>query len=140
MSPNEKRNRQLRTFIFANGSYKIVALFVTLILWFTIMIRRDFDYTKEVPLEVNVGPRLLLAGDTPRTVKVTVEGPRAGVRQFQKSDRPMVVDLTHRGASRIVIRLGREQFSLPDSVKILKIEPPTVDIKIVPQDELEKNQ
>ena len=41
-----------RQFLFENFSYKLVALFISLILWMTILGRRDFQVTKSIELDL----------------------------------------------------------------------------------------
>ena len=49
MTPMKSKRTWMR-YITENGSYKLVALFVTLILWITIMGRRNFDYEVDLVL------------------------------------------------------------------------------------------
>ncbi|MBK7892579.1 MAG: hypothetical protein IPJ84_17540 [Bdellovibrionales bacterium] len=46
-----KRTTSWKDSLFENGIYKIVSLVVTLILWVTILGRRDFVLTKDMDVE-----------------------------------------------------------------------------------------
>ena len=55
----EKMER-LKDGLFENGSYKLVALFISLILWLTILGRREFVVNKEIEVEFTVAQSLVV--------------------------------------------------------------------------------
>ena len=106
-----------------NTSYKLVALCVTLILWVTILGRRDFSVAREMEIEYLLPGHLIMTHEVPRRLQVTVAGPRMAIKKFQSRNAPLVVDLSHAVVGRSIVRLGEEQLDLPFGAKVMKIDP-----------------
>lgn len=121
---------RIKDIIFENGAYKLVALFVTLILWMTLMSRRDFEENFKVQIEYLLPKNFVVQSSTHSQVKITVEGPRAALRQLQRQNKPVYIDMTNYGEGRWIRRLNAAQFNTPSRVKIVSIEPQSIEVEL----------
>ena len=126
--------------ILENGSYKLVALFVTLILWVTILGRRDFMLSKDVEIDFLLPKNLIIAENIDRRVSVKVSGPRIAIKKFAQNPGSITLDLarSHAGTSHIVIT--SKNIEVPFGVKVISVVPDVIDISLIPAEADMKNQ
>lgn len=113
-------------FFTKNGSYKVVALFVSLVLWVTILGRKDIVLTHEVDLQIHLAPNQVLRNELPKKVQVRLSGPRMGLKKFAKSEELITLDLAHLQAGRQRVEIPKESLALPLGVKVVSITPAKV--------------
>jgi len=106
-----------------NLSYKFVALGVAVILWMSMMGRKDATLVKDFELQVLLGANLEMETSIPQLVKVEVVGPRVALKKINQMSPVFTVDLTSARAGRQVIQLSREGLNLPIGARVLSIEP-----------------
>jgi YbbR domain-containing protein len=106
-----------------NLSYKFVALGVAIILWMSMMGRKDSTLVKDFELQVLLGANLEMETSIPQLVKVEVVGPRVALKKINQMSPVFTVDLTSARAGRQVIQLSREGLNLPIGARVLSIEP-----------------
>lgn len=106
-----------------NLSYKFVALGVAVILWMSMMGRKDSTLVKDFELQVLLGPNLEMETSIPQLVKVEVVGPRVALKKINQMSSVFTVDLTSARAGRQVISLSRDGLNLPIGARVLSIEP-----------------
>lgn len=115
-----------------NLSYKFVALGVALILWASMLGRKDSTLMKDFELQVLLGPNLEMTTQIPQVVKVEVAGPRVALKKINQMNPVFTIDLTAAKAGRQVVQLSREGLSLPIGARILSIEPREFSVQIKP--------
>lgn len=129
----------LRDRALENGRYKIVALLVTFILWFTILGRRDFVLSKELDVEFLL-PRAVFVDrvDGNKKVLVKVSGPRTALKKFMQSPGAVVVDLTKTAVRAKEVRvkslIQNRNIEVPFGVKVVAIEPPDIEVLLRAED------
>ena len=130
--PTQKTKSEWKSWVLENGSYKLVALFVTLILWVTILGRRDFVLSKEVDLEFLLPKNLVIAEQIDRKVTVKVSGPRTALKKFGQNPGAITIDLgqSKQGANRAVITARNVE--VPFGVKVMSVTPDTIQVTLVP--------
>ena len=106
-----------------NLSYKFVALGVAIILWMSMMGRKDSTLVKDFELQVLLGANLEMETSIPQLVKVEVVGPRVALKKINSMSPVFTVDLTSARPGRQVIQLSREGLNLPIGARVLSIEP-----------------
>ena len=106
-----------------NLSYKFVALGVALILWASMMGRKDSTLVKDFELQVLMGSNLEMETSIPPLVKVELIGPRVALKKINQMSPVFTVDLTGAKAGRQVIQLSREGLNLPIGARVVTIEP-----------------
>ena len=107
-------------------SFRLVAFGVALVLWASILGRRDSTLTREYTLQVLLAPSLEEVDPAPKAVKVEIAGPRVALKKISEADPIFTIDLSAAGAGRQIVRLSRDGLSLPIGARILSIEPPEI--------------
>ncbi len=106
-----------------NLSYKFVALGVALVLWMSMLGRKDSTLVKEFELQVLLGQGIELENRIPPIVKVEVAGPRVALKKINQMHPVFQVDLTSAKPGRQVVELSRDGLNLPIGAKVLSLEP-----------------
>ena len=123
----------MKRYVLDNMSYKFVALGVALVLWFSLLGRRDSTLLKDYQLEVLLAPEMELAIPTPEFVRVEVMGPRVALKKLGQLPGVFTVDLTSASPGRKKVRLSPEGVALPLGARVLTIEPKEFVTEIRPQ-------
>lgn len=106
-----------------NASYKLVALVVASVLWLTMQGKRDTVLTRDVEIQVLLGPNLMVTNPIPTTIKVEVSGPRVALKRLAERTEPLTVDLGQARPGRQVVHLTKDSLNLPLGTKVLSIQP-----------------
>jgi len=123
-----------RQVIFENLSYKIVALLISLILWMTILGRRDFEVTRNVELDIVPPVGMVVASQTAERVKVKVAGPRTALRRFLEGGGPILsLDLSHNEVGTYSVTIPTQKLDLPFGVKVISIKPADIEVRLQKQ-------
>ena len=120
--------------LFHNFSWKILSLIVAFCLWFLVMSSNSIEITKEVNLEMDLPPGLILANEIPDRVSFRLTGSKFFLRTLANSLDTIRVDLTKAKAGPTYYRIERESFHLPIGVKVLSISPSTINPVLEPLD------
>jgi len=116
-----------------NFSYKVVALFISLILWLTILGRRDFVMSKNIDIDLITGAGTSVVAQTADHVKVKVSGSRSALKKFMESSAPqtLTLDLAQRPPGVLDVDIPLSKIEVPLGVKILGIRPNQIQVEIV---------
>lgn len=119
--------------VLENFSYKVVALFIALILWLTILGRRDFVMSKTVELEFLMNPQYELIGPTAKEVVLKVSGSRSALKKFSSSSvsELITIDVGDRAAGRVDLEIPTDKITLPFGVKLISVKPSVIRAEIV---------
>jgi hypothetical protein len=129
---NREALRRWTDWIVENGSYKLVALFVTLILWVTILGRRDFQLSKEMDLEFLLPQNLTVASQAiDRKVTVKVSGPRMALKKFSTNPGSITVDLVRSQPGPVRALITPRNVEVPFGVKVISISPDVVNLTLI---------
>lgn len=117
--------RRLSHAITENFSYKIVALFISLILWLTILGRRDFVMTRDIEVDLITELGQVVVAQTIDQIKVKVSGPRTALKKFMDSaySQSMSIDVSKKPDGIIDIDVPLNKIEAPMGVKILSVRP-----------------
>ncbi len=113
----------MKTRLVDNFSYKLVALGVALILWMSMLGRKDSALTREFELQVILGQGIELETAVPQFVRVEVAGPRVALKKMNSMNPIFTVDLSSARPGRQSVQLSPEGLSLPIGARVLTIEP-----------------
>ncbi len=127
-----RAERRWKSWITENGSYKLVALFVTLILWVTILGRGDIVMTKEIGLEFLLPNSMVLAEQRDMRISVEVAGPRMALKKFAQNPGMITVDLSRNKAGKNRAVISPKNVEVPFGVRVRAVKPEWVDVKLVP--------
>ncbi len=113
-----------------NLSYKFVALGVAVILWMSMLGRKDATVVKDFEVQVQLSPGLELVSQVPQFVKVEVVGPRVAIKKMNQMNPVYIIDLQSAGQGRQAVQLSREGLNLPVGARVLSIYPAEVTVQI----------
>lgn len=106
-----------------NLSYKFVALGVAVILWMSMLGRKDSTLMKDFELQVLLAPNLEMETQIPQLVRVEVAGPRVALKKINQMSPVFTVDLSSARAGRQLVQLSREGLNLPIGARVISIDP-----------------
>jgi YbbR domain-containing protein len=131
-----KKAGHWRHWIFDNGSYKLVALFVCLILWVTILGRRDFLLTKEIEIDYHLPKKMRLRPDNvPQKIAVRVAGTRMALKKFARSREVIAIDLSHAELGPYRQAISPRLLDLQPGLKLVNMTPDFLNLYLVPIEE-----
>ncbi|MFM6928129.1 MAG: CdaR family protein [Bdellovibrio sp.] len=119
--------------ITENFSYKVVALFISLILWLTILGRRDFVLSKNIDLDLITAPGTQVVAQTTDHIKVKVSGPRSALKKFMESSlsQNINLDISQKGEGVVYVDIPLNKIEVPLGVKILGIRPNQIQVEVL---------
>jgi len=131
--------RQLPEFreqVFSNGTYKAVALVASVILWLTILGRKDAVMIKDFNVEFLVKQHHIVVKHGDNRIKMKVKGPRMALKKFSQIDESIVINLNENGPGVYSVRIPKDgNLDLPFGVRVLSVEPQDMKVTIGPQKE-----
>lgn len=122
---------RIKSSLFDNFSYKIVALFISLILWLSILNKRDFIVTKDLELDFVTGESLVVAAQSSAHIKVKVSGPQPILKKYRESSQILAFDLSDKPAGFYDVDMNASKIEVPKGIKIIGIKPNTIRVEIV---------
>lgn len=116
-----------------NFSYKVVALFIALILWLTILGRRDFVLSKDIDVDLIAGTGTQVLAQTTDHIKVKVSGSRASLKKFLEGSgsQSISLDISNRGEGIIVVDVPLNKIEVPIGVRILGVRPNQIQAEVI---------
>lgn len=131
-SSSSRLSQYFRQLFFEQTSYKVVALFIALILWFTILGRRDFVLSKTIEVEVLPGQGQMLVTQSAERVKVKVSGPRNALKRFMDSglSQMVTVDASNKPDGEYELEIPMGKIDVPFGVRVLQVRPSTVKVQL----------
>jgi YbbR domain-containing protein len=123
-------------FFTNNASYKLVSLFIALILWITIMGRRDFTLTRSLDLEVFPAPGYIVESQSVERLKIKVNGSRTALRRFVETEGSQVVGIDMSGFTEGIyeVEIPSSKVEVPFGVKILSLTPARMQVRLKRKD------
>lgn len=125
--------RKWTALVSENFNYKLVALFISLILWLTILGRRDFVFSKNIEVDLITAPGSSVVAQTADQIKVKVSGPRTALKKFMESgfSQSIAVDISNRGEGTMDVDIPINRIEVPMGVKILGVRPSVIRAEVV---------
>lgn len=125
--------RRWSNVITENFSYKVVALFISLILWLTILGRRDFVLSKNIDVELVTAPGTHVVAQTTDHIKVKVSGPRSSLKKFLESSlsQNITLDISQRGEGVVNVDIPLNKIEVPLGVRILGVRPNQIQAEVL---------
>ena len=110
---------------------KAVSLLLSLILWVTILGYRREELKKNVRLEPQLPPGMMIVNKIPAAIQYTLSGPRVMLEVANKRIQPIRLDLTHTRQATNGFSLTEDLLGeLPPGVRVTYIQPPQVLIRL----------
>ncbi len=117
--------------IRTNNSYKIVALFITLVLWISVLGRKEETVEKYIDIKYKLKNNRAIKNNMIHQVVYTVTGSRRSLARYRKEDSdPIIIDLTDATLGRRVIQIPTEGISIPFGTQIISVIPKSIVVDI----------
>lgn len=117
--------------LFENWLLKLISLAFAIVLWFFVMSERKLEVAHIVPLEyTGLSQELMIANEVPNSVAVRISGPRALQMNLSPGDISLSVDLKGLSAGMTSFKRLEENLNLPSGLKVTRISPSYVDVKL----------
>ena len=113
-----------------NISYKVVSLFVALILWISILGRRDFVTTKEMDINLILAPGYTVVAQSHDKLKVKLSGSQPVLKKYKDSLKSVVFDLSDNGEGLVEIEIPNNRIEVPDGIKVLNVKPNVIRVEL----------
>lgn len=131
LTQSNEKFRIIKESLMANASYKMVALFIALILWLSILGRRDFVVTKDIEVDFVAAPGYMVAGQSIDKIKIKVSGPQPLLKKFKDKNQIFSIDLTDKTVGLFEIEMTPAKIEVPDGIKVLGVRPNSIRVEIV---------
>jgi YbbR domain-containing protein len=124
--------KQWTSYLTENFSYKLVALFISLILWLTILGRRDFVLSKKIDVELQTKTGQVVVAQTADNIRVKLSGPRTALKKFMDNpqSQSIVIDISDRGEGVLDIDVPLNKIEVPLGVRVLGVRPNVIRAEV----------
>lgn len=113
-----------------NMSYKLVAIFVALILWVSILGRRDFVATKEIEISFLTTSGYSVVSQSADRIKVKISGAQPLMKRFKDKNMNLTIDATENKSGVFEFDIYQGLIDLPSGLRVLSIKPNSIKVEI----------
>ena len=122
---------KIKSNILDNLSYKLVALFIALILWLSILNRRDFILTKDLDVDIMTAEGFMVSAQSNAQIKVKVSGTQPALKKYRESSQVLSFDMSDKAAGFYDVEMSASKVEVPAGIKVLGIRPQTIRVEII---------
>jgi YbbR domain-containing protein len=127
---NIPSSKNIKEQVLSNAAYKIVALIAALILWLTVLGRKEITQVKEIPILFHTQIQHTAIFDSQTTLRVEVMGHRRAIKVFKELDAPYVVSLRDRNPGVYNLPVSLSGIQLPIGLKVLSVKPTSLKVEL----------
>lgn len=126
-------NSTLKEFFTENVSSKIVSLFIALILWLTILGRRDFVQSKDIDVEIYASAPYQVMKQSSDHLRVRVSGSRNALKKFIDGNHSQTVfiDISSEGEGIHQVEIQSSKIDVPIGVRVVNIKPNVIQAEVI---------
>ncbi len=123
-------DRLWRAFL-SNLGTKLVSIAIAIVLWLVVLESRNFEVSKDIPLEIVTPADIVPANDIPDHISFRLSGPKAFLRAvLDRPEEPIRVNLAGAKPALVTYRFFSDNIRVPIGVKVLSINPTAILIKL----------
>jgi len=130
-SQPQDRLSQIKEMVSDNFSYKLVALIISLILWLSLLNKREFITTKEFDVDIMTSENLVVLGQTSDKLKVKVSGPQPLLKKFVDSPQIVAFDLSDKPKGFYDLDVSTSKIDVPKGLKVVSVRPNTIRVELI---------
>lgn len=119
----------LRKKIMSNGTYKVIAFVVTLVLWVSFVGRKE-TLSRDIEIQYLIAPNHLIANSVATQVRVKIEGPRISLKRYSQEDSVFKINLVERELGWNRVQLTPDGLELPLGVRFVSVTPSVIRANI----------
>lgn len=123
-----------------NLSYKLVAFFIALILWLSILGRRDFIVTKIVDVNFLTAHGYVVTGQSADSIQIKMSGPQPLLRKFNEKKQTLDVDILDKKVGLHEIDILANKIETPLGIKVLSIRPNVIRVEVAEDKKINEGQ
>lgn len=116
--------------VVENGSYKIVALLIALILWITVLGNKDQVLNQMVKINFKLSKNRIIANSVTDRVQIQVSGSRLSLKKISKGIEPIEINLEDAKTGRTIVSIPTDRIALPFGAQILNVTPVNLVVDI----------
>lgn len=120
----------IKDFLTKNLELKIASLVIAIALWVFVILSGRSNMTLDIPLQITNLPEGLVVVESPKTVRVNIEGSKNLLKTLDTGDISAIIDLSDAGPGRVFFNLSRSNISIPKTLVVRNIEPETVSVMV----------
>ncbi len=121
---------EIKEYVTQNGSYKVVALLITLILWITVLGNKDQVLNQTVQLNFTLPENHVISNAVTNQVQVQISGSRLSLKKLSKGLEAIQINLTDIKAGRTIVSIPTDSIDLPFGSQIVNMNPSSVIVDI----------
>jgi len=130
-APPPDKIGQIKEMVSDNFSYKLVALIISLILWLSLLNKREFITTKEFDVDIMTSESLVVLGQTSDKLKVKVSGPQPLLKKFIDSPQIVAFDLSDKPTGFYDLDVSTSKIDVPKGLKVVSVRPNTIRVELI---------
>lgn len=134
----QDRISRVKEMVSDNFSYKLVALIISLILWLSLLNKREFITTKEFDVDIMTAENLVVLGQTSDRLKVKVSGPQPLLKKFVDSSQVIAFDLSDKPVGFYDLEVSTSKIDVPKGLKVVSVRPATIRVEIIDKQKTDK--
>jgi hypothetical protein len=127
----QEKFEKIKTSVLDNFSYKVVALFISLILWLSILNRRDYIVTKNLEVDFVTAENLIVSAQSSAQLKVKVSGAQPLLKKYRESSQVLALDLSDKNVGFYDVDINSSKLDIPAGIKVIGVRPNTIRVEIV---------
>lgn len=114
-----------------NLSYKLVALFVTIVLWISVKGEKEISFI-DIPIEFELSIDQIIMNVVPHKVRVEIMGPRVVLKKYFHSSENLKIikNFKNEKAGGRLVYLNRDEIPLTRGLKIISITPESFYVQL----------
>jgi YbbR domain-containing protein len=110
---------------------KIFSLFIALVLYFFVTDESAESVDVDFSIEYRMPDDIMLIGEVPSTINVTLSGPWASIRSYDRAKlRPVVVDLRNAGPGVTTHRISEDDIPAPGGMVVVQVRPSQIELNL----------
>jgi len=120
----------IKDLLTKNLELKIASLVIAIALWVFVILSGRSNMTLDIPLQITNLSEGLVVVESPKTVRVNIEGSKNLLKTLDTGDISAIIDLSDAGPGRVFFNLSRSNISIPKTLVVRNIEPETVSVMV----------
>lgn len=122
---------KIKVNILDNFSYKVVALFIALILWLSILNRRDYIVSKDLDVDFVTAANMTVAAQSNDRIRVRVSGPQPLLKKYRESSQFIALDISDKAPGFYDVDMNASKVDVPRGIRVIGIRPNTIRVEVV---------
>lgn len=123
----------IKSFFATNVWLKIASLILAVTLWLFVILSGRSEVIMDIPLAFTNIPSNLDVVESPKTIKVSIEGQESLLKNLDNDEITAVVDLSDTKPGRAFFTISKDNITLPKTFIVTSINPETISLRLESQ-------